>query len=131
VKRRVGDGEFAFGIADTDDVSEALKDGKPVGAVYPDADGAGTLLAPTAAVLIAGAPHAENARRFIDFLLTAEVEKMLASSAAQMPLRPGVGVPAGVKRVNEIKAMSVDYGKLATRIEALAGGFLRTWVAQQ
>lgn len=131
VKRRVGDGEFAFGLTDTDDVSEAMKDGKQVGAVYPDADGAGTLLVPTAAVLIAGAPHAENGRRFIDFLLTAEVEKMLASSAAQMPLRPGVDVPAGVKRVDEIKAMVVDYGKLATRIEALAGGFLRTWVARQ
>lgn len=131
VKRRVGNGEFAFGLTDTDDVSEAMKDGKPVGVVYPDVDGAGTLLVPTAAVLIAGGPNAENGRRFIDFLLTAEVEKMLASSAAQMPLRAGVEVPAGVRRVEEIKAMSVDYGKLAARIEALAGGFLRTWVTRQ
>lgn len=131
VKRRVGDGQFAFGLTDTDDVSEALKDGKPVGVVYPDADGAGTLIVPTAAVLIAGAPHAENARRFIDFLLTAEVEKMLAESAAQMPLRAGVEVPSDVKRVDAIKAMAVDYARLAARIEALAGGFLRTWVARQ
>ena len=86
---------------------------------------------PTAAVLIAGAPNADNARRFIDFLLTADVEKMLAASAAQMPLRASVEVPSDVKRVEEIKAMSVDYGKLATRIEALAGGFLRAWVARQ
>jgi iron(III) transport system substrate-binding protein len=131
VKRRVGNGEFAFGLTDTDDVSEAAKDGKPVGVVFPDADGAGTLLMPTAAVLIAGAPHTENGRRFIDFLLTADVEKMLAESAAQMPLRPGVEVPEGVRRVNEIKAMPVHYGELAKRIESLAGGFLREWVAAQ
>jgi iron(III) transport system substrate-binding protein len=131
VKRRVGDGEFAFGLTDTDDVSEAMKDGKPVGAAYPDADGMGTLLVPTAAVLIANCPHPESGKRFIDFLLTAEVEKMLAASAAQMPLRPGVEVPDGVRRVEEIKSMNVDYGKLAIRIEALAGGFLRKWVSTQ
>jgi iron(III) transport system substrate-binding protein len=131
VKRRVGNGEFAFGLTDTDDASEAKKDGKPVGVVYPDADGAGTLIMPTAAVLIAGAPHADKGRRFIDFLLTAEVEKMLAESAAQMPLRQGVEVPDGVRRVNEIKAMSVDYAELARRIETLAGGFLREWAAAQ
>ncbi len=131
VKRRVADGEFAFGLTDTDDANEALKDGKPIGIVYPDADGIGTLVMPTAAVFIAGAPHAENGKRFIDFLLSAEVETMLAASAAQMPLRPGVESPAGVKRVDEIKAMSVDYAKLGSRIESLAGGFLREWVAAQ
>jgi len=129
VKRRVGSGEFAFGLADTDDVNEAIKDGKPVGVVYPDADGTGTLVMPTAAVLIAGAPHGDNGRRFIDYLLTAEAEKMLASSAAQMPLRSGVEVPAGVKHIGEIKTMAVDYGKLAARIEAWAAGFLREWAA--
>jgi iron(III) transport system substrate-binding protein len=131
VKRRVSSGEFAFGFTDTDDVNEAIKDGKPVGIVYPDADGAGTLVMPNAAVLIAGAPHGEYGRKFIDYLLTAEVEKMLATSAAQMPFRPGVEVPAGVKHIGEIKAMAVDYGKLAQRIEALASGYLREWVGSQ
>jgi iron(III) transport system substrate-binding protein len=125
VKRRVAAGEFAFGLTDTDDVHESIKDGKPVAGVYPDADGAGTLVMPNAAVLIAGAPHAENGRRFIDFLLTAQVEEELAKSAAQMPLRPGVSVPPGVKRVEEIKAMAVDYEKLGARIETLATGYLK------
>ena len=67
VKRRVAAGEFAFGLTDTDDVHESMKDGKPVAAIYPDADGAGTLVMPNAAVLVAGAPHAENGRRFDRF----------------------------------------------------------------
>lgn len=78
VKRRVGDGEFAFGLTDTDDVNEAIKDGKPVTGIYPDAAGEGTLIIPNAAVLIAGGPHTENGKRFIDFLLTDQVEEMLA-----------------------------------------------------
>jgi iron(III) transport system substrate-binding protein len=131
VKRRVAAGEFAFGLTDTDDVHESMKDGKPVAAVYPDADGAGTLVMPNAAVLVARAPNAENGRRFIDFLLTAQVEEELAQSAAQMPLRTGVPVPPGVKRVDEIRALRVDYEKLGARIETLAAGFLKEWVASQ
>lgn len=131
VKRRVAAGEFAFGLTDTDDVHESVKDDKPVAAVYPDADSTGTLVMPNAAVLIAGAPHAENGRRFIDFLLTAQAEEELAKSCGQMPLRPGVPVPPGVKRVDEIRALRVDYEKLGARIEALAAGFLKEWAAAQ
>lgn len=132
VKRRVAAGEFAFGLTDTDDASVAIKEGKPVTLVYPDQDGAGTLIVPNAAVLIANGPNPENGKKFIDYLLTAAVEQSLAQSeAAQMPLRPGVSVPPGVKRVEEIKAMAVDYEKLAGRLEQLSRGFLKDWAASQ
>src|SRR6266404_1835690 len=124
VKRRVADGEFAFGFADTDDANEAMKEGKLIGVIFPDQDGIGTLIVPNAAVLIARGPNFENGRRFIDYLLSAKVEKALAESAAQMPLRPGVPVPGNVKRVEEIKTMSVDYAKLGARLDDLSRGFL-------
>ena len=109
----------------------AIKEGKPIVMVYPDQDGAGTLIVPNAAVIIANGPNPENGRKFINYLLTAEVEQALAESeAAQMPLRPGVPVPPGVKRENEIKAMAVDYEKLGARLEGLANGFLRDWVSR-
>lgn len=128
VKRRVTAGEFAFGLTDTDDASVSLKEGKPVAMIYPDADGQGTLIVPNAAVLIANGPNLENGRKFIDYLLSAAGEHALAGSeAAQMPLRPGVPVPPNVKRVSEIKAMSVDYGKLGARLEALSKGWLKEW----
>jgi iron(III) transport system substrate-binding protein len=131
VKRRVAAGEFAFGLTDTDDASVAVQEGKPVVVVYPDQDTMGTLIVPNAAVLIAHGPNPENARKFIDYLLSAAVEQALAESeAAQMPLRPGVPVRAGVKRVDELKTMTVDYEKLGARLEGLANGFLREWVSQ-
>ena len=131
VKRRVASGEFAFGFADTDDANEAIKEGKPIGVIFPDQDGIGTLIVPNAAVLIARGPNAENGRKFIDYLLTAEVEKALAESAAQMPLRSGVPVPSNVKRVDEIKTMTVDYAKLGVRLDELSRGFLKAWVDKQ
>jgi iron(III) transport system substrate-binding protein len=132
VKRRVASGEFAFGLTDTDDASVAMKEGKPITMIYPDQDGAGTLIVPNAAVLIAHGPNPANGKKFFEYLLTAAAEQSLAESeAAQMPLRPGVPVPPGVKRVEEIKTMAVDYEKLGARLEALASGFLKEWVTAQ
>ena len=132
MKRRVAAGEFAFGLADTDDAGVAMKEGKPVTMIYPDQYNAGTLIVPNAAVLIANGPNAENGKKFIEYLLTAAVEQSLAESeAAQMPLRAGVPVPAGVKRVEEIEALAVDYEKLGARLESLAAGFLKEWAALQ
>ncbi len=132
VKRRVAAGEFAFGLTDTDDASVSIKEGKPVGMIYPDAGGQGTLIVPNVAVLVANGPNPENGRKFVDFLLSAAAEQALAESeAAQMPLRPGVPVPPGVKRVEELNAMDVNYEKLGARLEELAAGFLRTWAGSQ
>src|SRR5262249_50831189 len=97
VRRRVAAGEFAFGLTDTDDAAEALRDGKRVKMVFPDQKGMGTLVVPNAAVLIANGPNPENGKRFIDYLLRAETEAALAKGdAAQIPLRPGVAPPPGV-----------------------------------
>lgn len=131
VRRRVANGEFAIGLTDTDDVNVAIQEGKPVGFVYPDADGLGTLVIPNAAVLIAGGPNGENGKQFIDYLLRAETEAALArSEAAQMPLRSDVELPASFpfKSVSQLKAMSVDYGALADKLEEISGGFLKQWV---
>lgn len=129
VRRRVADGEFAAGITDSDDVNVARIEGKPVGVVYPDADGMGTLIIPNCAVLIAGGPHLDKGRQFIDYLLRPETEKALAESeAAQMPLRPGVPTPEGIVSIEHLKPMAVDYATLAGLLENLSRGFLKDWV---
>lgn len=131
VRRRVAAGEFAFGLTDTDDAHVAMLEGKPVDVVYPDADGIGTLVVPNAVMLIAGAPHPTEGRRFIDYLLRPETEDALVKSeAAQMPLRPGASVSNGVTPITAIKPMAVDYAKLAEKLEELSGGFLKQWVDQ-
>jgi len=127
----VANGEFAIGLTDTDDVHEAIQDGKPVGFVYPDKEGIGTLVVPNAAVLIAGGPNPDNGRTFIDYLLSAETEAALArSAAAQMPLRDNVSLPDGFpfKPVARIKPMAVDYNTLTDKLRRISDGFLKQWV---
>lgn len=129
VRRRVSNGEFALGITDTDDANVAKLEGKPVGIVFPDQDGMGTLIIPNCAVLIRNGPHPEAGRRFIDYLLRPETEEVLArSEAAQMPLRPGVPIPEDMTPAENIRAMEVDYLELAPLLQRLSQGFLKEWV---
>jgi iron(III) transport system substrate-binding protein len=132
VRRRVAAGEFAVGITDTDDVNVARLEGKPVGMVYPDTDGMGTLIVPNCAVLIANGPNPDTGRRFIDYLLRPETEKALAESeAAQIPLRPGISVPETVPSIERLKPMAVNYAALAGLLETLSKGYLKEWVDRQ
>jgi len=128
VRRRVAAGDCAVGITDTDDANVARLEGRPLEVVYPDRDGIGTLLIPNAVALIAGAPHPEQGKRFIDFLLSPEVEAELArSEAAQMPLHPGVAVPNGVPTAQSLSSMRVDYPALAAKLDELSTGYLANW----
>jgi iron(III) transport system substrate-binding protein len=126
VKRLVVAGEVAFGLTDTDDANEALKEEAAVDVVYPDQDTFGTLVMPTAVVLMRQAPHAEAGKKLLDFLLSADTERRLAEFAAHMPLRQGVPTPAGVRSVASIRAMSVDYARVADEMERIHP-WLRQW----
>jgi iron(III) transport system substrate-binding protein len=127
VKRLVVAGEVAFGLTDTDDANEALKEGANVEVVYPDQHDLGTLLMPTTAVLLKRGPNAAGGRRLIDYLVSAPVERQMAASAAHMPLRPGVPTPANVRSAAGLQAMAVDYQRVADQIEAQQS-WLRRWV---
>lgn len=129
VRRRVANGEFAVGLSDSDDYNVARQEGKPVGVVYPDTDGMGTLIVPNSVVLIANGPNPEAGKKFIDYLLMPETEKALAESdAAQMPLRPGVPLPDHIIPLERLKPMQVDYAKLGALLEELTRGYLKEWV---
>ena len=123
VKDRVADGRVAFGVLDEDDAVVALREKRPVALIIPDQDGPdalGTMLMPNAALLIQGAPHEEQARRFIDFLTSAEAEQILAASdAAQYPLHPGVKGPALLPALESLRIMNVDYADVARKLPAM------------
>lgn len=120
VKDRVTDGRVAAGIVDEDDAMVAVREGKPVAIVIPDQEGPdalGTPVMPNTAMLVSGAPHADEGRRFIDFLVSAEAEAILANSdAAQFPLHRGVPGPGTLPPLDRIRAMRVDYSAVAARL---------------
>ena len=124
----VARGEFAFSLVDSDDVVSRVRQHLPIELVYPDQDGLGCFLVPNAVVLIAGAPHAELAKRLIDYLLSKETEAKLArSDAAQIPLHSGVEGPPELRPIDKIKTWNVNYAELAAKLQAIQP-FLKRWV---
>ncbi|MEQ1850559.1 MAG: substrate-binding domain-containing protein [Chthoniobacteraceae bacterium] len=79
--------EAAF--TDTDDFFEAKDAGKPVRMRPVRFENGQTICIPNTVAIIRGAPHAENARKLADFLLSAQTELALArSKSRQIPLGP-------------------------------------------
>ena len=118
-KDMVARGEVAIGFTDTDDANVAIRQRRPVEIVYPDqADHQmGTLVIPNTVALIKGCPHPGAGRKLIDFLLSRDVERMLAlSGSAQMPVRPDTPVPTGTPSLAGIKAMPVDWETVEARL---------------
>src|SRR5690606_30886149 len=107
---QTADGRYAFALTDTDDFHVALLKGLPVAAVFPDqGEGEmGTMLIPNSVAIIKGAPHPEAARKLVDYILSEELEGLLAAArSAQIPLRPGVTGPkeAQILKIDAFKHM--------------------------
>lgn len=121
VARLVADGEFPFGLTDTDDVHVRRLEGKPVDDHYLDVDGMGTLCIPNSLMILKGARHPKAARALLDFLLTPRIESMLATGpSAQIPLHPGVPSPPHVLGLDSIRSMDVSWSRVGEMIEAHA-----------
>ncbi len=116
---RAARGEVDVAVTDLDDAFVRINDGKPLGIIYPDQEGIGTLLIPNSVALVSGGPHPAAARRLIDYLLSRDVEDALARSGSrQIPLRPGVPGPVGVPPIGRLRVMAVDWPSLARDMEA-------------
>jgi iron(III) transport system substrate-binding protein len=123
--RAVRDGQLAFAFTDTDDFHVALHKGHAVACVFPDQQdgGVGTMLIPNSAAIVAGAPHRQAAERLLDFVVSEEVEALLAAAAsAQIPLRAGVPGPKepSILPIDRFRAMAWDPVATANSLEAFA-----------
>ena len=118
VRDLVARGEAKVGLTDTDDVNVAIEDGQPIRMVLPDKDGLGVPVMPNMVSLIANAPHPDEGRKLIDYLLSADVERQLAQSeAVQIPLHAGVPGPKNIPAIDTFKPMTLDYAQAASRVE--------------
>ncbi len=89
VKDLVAEGACDFGFTDTDDAFAAVDAGKPVRMVPVRLESGQTICLPNSVAMIWNCPHPDAAAKFIQYLLSEEVELALARSASrQIPLGP-------------------------------------------
>lgn len=125
-------GTVALGLTDTDDAVSAVAAGKPLAmlplrlgllADLPPDLARRTIVIPNTVAVLRDCRHPEAARRLADFIASAEVEVMLAKSAAQVPLGPvdAAQLPATIRPLQAWAADAVDLsGLLPARDAVLA-----------
>lgn len=117
VRDLVAAGACDFGLTDTDDVFAAIDAGKPVQMLPCRLPSGRTICIPNSAAIILNCPHPEPAEKLLKFLLSEEVELMLAESAArQIPLGavPTERLPA---RLQPLRAWVSESGSPGTAAE--------------
>lgn len=83
----VADGLCDFGLTDTDDFFGALDRERPVVQVPATVEGDRTICIPNTVAIVRGTQRLDNAKKLVDYLLSAEVEMLLAlSPSRQVPL---------------------------------------------
>jgi iron(III) transport system substrate-binding protein len=125
----VGRGEFAVGLTNSPNYFLARKADYPVGVVYPDQEdgGPGTLLNLNVIALVKGAANPAAARRFIDFVLSAEGQRILIDGAYEIPLKPDIIDPVPLTGFRRTPVTEEQLADLAESTLKLLAGIGPEW----
>jgi iron(III) transport system substrate-binding protein len=114
----VATGEFIASYAWGHDSYNSVKQGYPLEIVIPE----NTAFEVGAAAIIEGAKNLDNAKIFIDWLLTKETGQLNTDLSNRYSLRPDVRPPTGLPPIDEISVSNYDRTKAAE--------MKNTWVAK-
>ncbi len=119
--RALMNGRVAYAMTDSDDVWSARRTGASLDLRYLDM-GNGILLIPCSVAIIKGGPNTDRARELVDYLVSADVERLLAKSTSRnVPVRAvlrdelGIHWPTSTPLSFNAIADSMDEAVKATR----------------
>jgi iron(III) transport system substrate-binding protein len=108
VKNLVAEGVCDLGLTDTDDYFDAKDDNKPVQMVPVRLENHATICMPNTVAIIRGTERLDDAKKLVDYLLSAECEMALAvGKSRQIPLGP-VNESQLPRAVKELKHWAAD-----------------------
>jgi iron(III) transport system substrate-binding protein len=111
----VATGQADVCFTDTDDVYAAQRNGWPVAMNFLDQAGDGVLTIPNTAAVVKGATHPEEAAELMDFLLSEQLERMLAASDSHnTPVHKALAEQFKLYAIP--KPLDVDYAKIADQL---------------
>ncbi len=97
-----------------------MAEGRDIAIVYPQ-DGLSCV--PDGSALIKGAPHGDNARLFLDFTVSPEVQALLAGRFCRRSVREDVEPQAGLPALDELPMAEYDLDRVTAERDAI----LMTW----
>lgn len=116
----VADGEALVGVTLEETALQRIAAGDNLALVYPRE---GTSCVPDGTALIAGAPHRENAEKFLDFTLSREVQQLLGSRFYRRSVRSDVAAANSLPAMETLNLVDYDPRWAAEHRETI----LRQW----
>lgn len=105
VYKGVGDGEYVVGLSYEDPCAQLVKDGAPVKVIYPKE---GSVYLPASATIVKGAKNMDNAKLFIDFILSEEVQNIWGTTLTNRPVMKDAQTSDFMTPMAEIKTIEED-----------------------
>ena len=112
VYKGVAGGEYIVGLTWEDPAATLVKSGAPVEVVFPKE---GALYAPQSVQIINNCKHPENAKKFVDYMLSEKIQNLVGTTLTVRPLRKN--------------AKLADYMTPASKIK-IAPKFNEKWVSE-
>ncbi len=120
VYKGVADGEYVVGLSYEDPSMQLVKDGAPVKIVYMDE---GAVFLPAAATIVKGAKNMDNAKLFIDFILSEEVQNIWGTTLTNRPVMKGAQTSKGMLPLSEINVIQEDIPYVSSHKGEIADKF--------
>src|SRR5690625_4760028 len=105
VHKSVADGEYVVGVTYEDPSADYIRSGAPVEIVYMKE---GTAYHDAYAGVIKDAKNMENAKKFIDFILSEEAQNALGTESTNRPLRKGAKLGDHMTPIEDIYTIEED-----------------------
>ncbi len=100
VYKGVAEGEYAVGLTWEDPAANYVKQGAHVKVVFPKE---GAIFPGESVQILAGCKHPENAKKFVDYMLSEKIQSAVGSNLTVRPLRAGVKLADYMTPQSEIK----------------------------
>ena len=115
----VATGEFIASIAWAHDSFKIQQQGYPLKLIIPKQ----TAYEIGGSAIIKGGPNTENAKVFIDWLLTKEAQELSVATSYRYPVRTDVAAPVGLPTLEEVDLVDYDRDQAASMKEAVLEKF--------
>ncbi|NLC54705.1 MAG: extracellular solute-binding protein [Erysipelothrix sp.] len=116
VYKGVADGEYLVGLTLEKEAQPYVLSGAPVKIIYPED---GTSAVPDGQAIIKGAKNMENAKKFIDFVLSKETQQIMSDQLSRRSIRSDATPPEGLGGLDTIKIIDYNFDWAANEKTAI------------
>jgi iron(III) transport system substrate-binding protein len=103
--KSVADGEYVVALTYEDPAASYVKSGAPVEIVYPKE---GAVFLDAVAGVVKGSKNEENAKKFIDFIISKEAQDAFGTQLTNRPLREDAELGSHMKPMKDINIIEED-----------------------